>query len=143
MNEQNLNMKEKQLANMLDVFFTDEGLGEFEICADFSSIARIEFKNKLFRLVLRIKPEEPSCEEQLQISTIIFNESISNKGLFKRLIIKLIEFCKQYENMPIVFHEVVSEKFADKLISYGGILLNENLFSGKYIAILPQNLTIK
>lgn len=144
MNEHILNTKEKRLVKSIENFFTDEGFSKFEIYADFNSITNIEFKNNLFRLVLRIKPAELNCEEQLQISTIIFNSSIRHQGMFKRLIIKLVEFCKQYENMPILFCEVVSEKFVDKLIEYGGELLRDDFYAaGKYIAILPEKLNIK
>ena len=143
MNEQNLNSKEKQLVDNIAGFFTDEDLGEFEIYADFACITNIEFKNNLFRLVVRIKPTEPDCEEQLQLPTIIIDSSIRHQGLFKRLLMKLVEFCKQWENMPIVFCEVVSENFATKLMKYGGVLLYEDFYAGKYIAILPEELNIK
>lgn len=137
-NEQNLNAKEKQLVESLNKFFTNEGFGEFDVYADFASITNIEFKNELFRLVLRIKPSEPNCEEQLQIPTIIFDSSIRHQGLFGKLMLKLVEFCKQYKNMPIIFCEVVSENFATKLMEYGGILLHNDFYSGKYIAIVPE-----
>lgn len=143
MNEQNLNVKEKQLVDKLNSFFTNEGFGEFDIHADFASITNIEFKNELFRLVLYIKPSEPDCEEQLRVPTIIFDSSIRHKGLFRKLIITLVEFCKQYENMPILFCEVVSESFATILIKYGGVILHDDFYSGKYIAILPEKLSIK
>ncbi|MCD2348878.1 hypothetical protein [Clostridium guangxiense] len=143
MNEQNLNTKERELVESLNEFFINENFGEFDVYADFSTITNIEFKGKLFRLVLRIKPYEPDCEEQLQISTIIFDNSIRHKGIFQKLMIKLVEFCKQYKNMPILFCEVVSENFATKLMNYGGILLRDSFYSGKYIAILPEKLNEK
>lgn len=138
MNEHILNEKEKQLVNKLNQFFINERMGDFDIEADFANIPNIEFRNDLFRLVLRVKPAEPDCEEQLQIPTIIFDISIRHKGIFRRLMTELIKFCKQYENMPILFCEVVSESFATKLMNYGGLLLHDDSYSGKYIAILPE-----
>lgn len=72
------------------------------------------------------------CEEQLQIPTILWDISLRRKGLFKRLMAVLVEFCNKYEQMPIIFTNTVPS-FANLLMSHGGIELGDD-----NIAILPE-----
>lgn len=141
MNEQLLNPKGKELMEKLNEFFSMNGFGDYDVFIGYEEIPQIEYKNDTFRLVLRIKPAEPECEEQLQIPTIIFDQGKRRQGLFHKMMMCMADFCKQYDNMPIVFYEVVSEYFANKLIEkYQGIILADDLYSGKYIAVLPDNI---
>ncbi|MBQ7757504.1 hypothetical protein [Anaerotignum sp.] len=141
MNEHLLNNKEKQLVDLVERFFQTYNFGDFNVLVDWGEIHDISFENNLFRFVFRIKPAEPDCEEQLQIPTIIFSPIKQHNGIFHQLMIVLAEFCCMHEKMPILFCEVVSNKFSTKLINkYHGILLADDYNCGKYIAILPEKI---
>ncbi|OLS36217.1 hypothetical protein [Bacillus sp. MRMR6] len=138
LNRHQLDEKGIELAEMIEFFFIKEKIGEIDAYVNFSKFPKVEFKNELVRIEYWIKPEEQECEEQLQIPTIFFEESIRRTGLFIRLMKELISFCKRYNDMPIIFLGVVSEYFSDLLMRHGGQILSEE-FDGKYFAVLPEN----
>lgn len=136
-NFQYLNEKELELTNLIVSYLEREGFGIVEPFVGHSFPHEIEFKNDLVRLIAYISPEEENIEEQLRIHTIIFDSTMVKKGLFKKLLDELVKYCNKHKNMPIVFTDVVSEPFKQRLLKYNGRVLSEN-FNGYNIVILPE-----
>lgn len=131
-NDHQLNAKERELTQMILDLFAKESIGSIDAYVDYSKPPEIEFRNELAVLRYLIRPKDAECEEQLQIPTILWDISLRRKGLFKRLMAVLVEFCNKYEQMPIIFTNTVPS-FANLLMSHGGIELGDD-----NIAILPE-----
>jgi len=139
MNEHLLNDKEKQIVILIRNYFESLNLGDFPIFVDHGEPHSIEFRHDLFRLIMYYKPEDDEVESQIQIPTICFDASIRHKGFFMGLMKVIIKFCLENNDIPILFLQVVSDNFANKLVKeYRGIIAQEDLFEGSFIFVLPK-----
>lgn len=137
MNEQYLNDKEKEIVKLLIEYFERVELGDFSVYVEYGTPCCIEFSNDLFRFAMYYKPED-DVEAQIQIPTIFLDSSIRHRGIFAGLMKVLIKYCAKNE-LPILFLQVVSELFAEKLVKeYNGKIVHEDLLEGYFIFVLPE-----
>lgn len=137
MNEQYLNDKEKEIVKLIEQYFISAGLGDFSVYVEYGSPCCIEFSNDIFRFAMYYKPED-DVEAQIQIPTIFLDGSIRHKGIFAGLMKVLIAYCAK-NGLPILFLQVVSELFAEKLLKeYNGKIAYEDPLEGYFIFVLPE-----
>lgn len=138
-NEHLLKEKELKLIKIISEFLNGENIGYIDVRANCGNPVYINFYNDIFIFAFY-------CEDEIYITNITLKEEYRGKGIFRRLMNHIVTFCKEYNNMPIIFKVVVIEDFENILMHYNGKLIKEDK-NGKDIAILPEtwlsNETIK
>ena len=129
-NEHLLKEKELKLIKIISEFLNGENIGYIDVRANCGNPVYINFYNDIFIFAFY-------CEDEIYITNITLKEEYRGKAIFRRLMNHIVTFCKEYNNMPIIFKIVVMEDFEKILMRYNGKLIKEYKI-GKDIAILPE-----
>lgn len=103
-------------------------------------VYEIRFENDEIVLQFYYRKEQPDCEAQVNITNILIQGNYKGKGISKKIINSLIDYCDNHGTMALLICDLINRSWCQYLLNKGGRLLQaETLYEGA-IVHLPKKL---
>lgn len=130
---------DKELIDYLSIFFKLEKIEQQLNVTSFNSgnnIYQIRFDSDEIVLKLFYEKESDDCEAQIRITNILLKGKLKNKGLSKKIINNLLNYCHAHGDMSLWIYDIINQSWKDYLVERGAIVLREETqFQGAALLI--------
>ncbi|MGL4911320.1 MAG: hypothetical protein ACRC3Y_02700 [Romboutsia sp.] len=126
-----------EITNFLIDFFRNEGLIDIQADVESFNPTKIRLENKNLVLEFYNVPETSDCEHQIQITNLLLQGEFNRKGISKRLVSSLMEYCSNHGDMCVLILGIINEYWLNSLLNHGAYLFEED-FNGSNLCITPQ-----
>lgn len=103
-------------------------------------VYKIRFENDEIVLQFYYRKEQPDCEAQVNITNILIKGNYKGKGISKKIINSLIDYCDNHGTMTLLIYDLINRSWCQYLLNKGGRLLQHETFDEGAIVHLPKKL---
>ncbi len=120
---------DKELIDYLVEFFKSQKITQLDVKSNKDSDNRynIHFENKEQEIILKLlyEKKDEKCEAQIRITNILIKGKLKGKGLSKKLINNLLDYCHKHEDMSLWILQLINKNWKEYLIQKGAIIAKE------------------
>lgn len=118
---------DKELIDYLKIFFQLYGIqiSEQTSFAVGENVYQIRFESEDFVLQFFYEKESAECEAQIRITNILIKGTLNRKGLSKKLINHLWDYCYHHDTMSLWIYDLINQSWKDYLVQKGSVIARE------------------